>query len=872
MSQHGQFTVNGLTEIRTLTGDVGAQATPLLGDVEIEGDGRNIITDSGLLGSHKVTIALYGTGEHCVQVGNLMGNLSDIPVATNGQILIGTTGGDPAFDNLGVGNGIASVEGAGTLSIAGIDATEAQVGVVELASDAETIAGVATVPVNTAICPTALKAKLGTQTLHGLAIGASDSAAITWTAEPADGQLLIGETGAAPSLGTLTAGANIGVASAAHSITLKVAGTTDHCVQVGNATGDLTSLAAGLNGETIMGTTGADPSWTSSPQFGGSVTALNDITSTAGSLVSIGSNVISRNAINDATGADITFQKVRVAALITSGDSLGSLRYAGYDGVGYITGAKITSTNSGTVGVNQVAGDLQFFTHPDAAIALPSEPLLRMTINSAGNVTVANPDSGTALTVTAGGLTVSAGNIVATLGDITASAGGISATLGALSAGTTVTAGTGISATTGNITADAGNLVATLGSVIAATNVTAPTIRTGDPATTAAIMSLNASTITLDGTGADVGLTITPKGVSGVILTTGNFLASTGNITATLGNIIATNGGVGAGTTVSAGTTVTAGTNLSSTAGNLTLPTTAAAAGQITINGNPFLHNYGYNQSNTFVGNLAGNLTLVKTDSDRGVNNTAVGSGALGALVGTNANEGRTNTAIGASAGSAITQGSYNVIAGSSAASSITIGGYNVIIGVNAGSSYVSDESSNITIGYSIAGTAGEDNVLRIGNGTGVNPGNLNKAVIHGISGYSTVASDTRMVTIDTGSKQMGVTPAASVFTQYLSTSSTPVTMVPGICYIATKAGAQTFNLPATAAIGDRFGVMQYSKYAHSINASAGDTIYMYSSGTASGTHATFGTTYSYSNCSVTCIDTDDKFMVEMYLGAVTLT
>jgi hypothetical protein len=349
------------------------------------------------------------------------------------------------------------------------------------------------------------------------------------------------------------------------------------------------------------------------------------------------------------------------------------------------------------------------------------------------------------IVTTLGNITADAGNISATLGSlsagttvtagtgITATTGNIAATTGSMSAGTTVTAGTGISATTGDITAATGNLVATLGSVIASTNITAPTLRTGDPAAVAAIMSLNASTITLNGTGADVGLTITPKGVSGVILSTGNLLVSTGNITSTLGNIVATNGGVGAGTTVSAGTTVTAGTNLSSTAGNLTLPTTATAAGQITINGRLFMHNYGYNQSNTFLGDSAGNLAIVNTNNDRGINNTGIGADSLNDLVGTNAGEARANTAIGRSSGAALTSGSYNVIVGSSAADGMTQGTYNTLIGTNVASAYNSNESYNIVLGYGVAGTAGEGHILRIGNGTGTGVGQIDATYISGI-------------------------------------------------------------------------------------------------------------------------------------------
>ena len=163
--------------------------------------------------------------------------------------------------------------------------------------------------------------------------------------------------------------------------------TTNHTVQVGNVAGTLTSLAVGLNGETLMGSTGANPGWTSSPQFGGSVTALNDISTTAGNIISLAGDLIARNTALSTAASNIQFQKSRGAAALTAGDSLGSLRYTGYDGTGFITGAKITSDNSGTVATNRVAGNLKFWTHPDSVIALPSEPLLRMTIDPTGAIT-----------------------------------------------------------------------------------------------------------------------------------------------------------------------------------------------------------------------------------------------------------------------------------------------------------------------------------------------------------------------------------------------------------------------------------------------------------------------------------------------------
>jgi len=67
--------------------------------------------------------------------------------------------------------------------------------------------------------------------------------------------------------------------------------TTDHALLLGNGTGvAIGSLAVGATGETLMGSTGADPTWTGSPSFSGSVTSGTGVTVTTGDVdVSSGS-------------------------------------------------------------------------------------------------------------------------------------------------------------------------------------------------------------------------------------------------------------------------------------------------------------------------------------------------------------------------------------------------------------------------------------------------------------------------------------------------------------------------------------------------------------------------------------------------------
>lgn len=88
---------------------------------------------------------------------------------------------------------------AHTLTITVADATITQKGVLELATDAETIAGTAT---SVAVVPSSLAAKLGVLTAHGVLLGEGTTNALSATAVGTDGQVLLAATGADPAFGT----------------------------------------------------------------------------------------------------------------------------------------------------------------------------------------------------------------------------------------------------------------------------------------------------------------------------------------------------------------------------------------------------------------------------------------------------------------------------------------------------------------------------------------------------------------------------------------------------------------------------------------------------------------------------------------------
>lgn len=66
---------------------------------------------------------------------------------------------------------------------------------------------------------------------------------------------------AVPAAGALTihGGNNIATSGAGSTVTIDLDGTTNHTLQIGNASGSLTSLGVATNGQLPIGSTGADP-------------------------------------------------------------------------------------------------------------------------------------------------------------------------------------------------------------------------------------------------------------------------------------------------------------------------------------------------------------------------------------------------------------------------------------------------------------------------------------------------------------------------------------------------------------------------------------------------------------------------------------
>ncbi len=190
-------------------------------------------------GSNTLSIGLVNVPNSALQnssitvTGGAGISVTGSPVSLGGAVTISATGtivtqfsadvgtATPSGNNINLlgtaAQGLSTSASGATVTFTNANWSTTQKGVGTLATNAEAIAGSVS---DEAITPASLAAKLGTQTLHGFAIGGGSTNAITWTAEPINGQLPIGSTGNSPVLSTLTAGTGITITNAAGSITI----------------------------------------------------------------------------------------------------------------------------------------------------------------------------------------------------------------------------------------------------------------------------------------------------------------------------------------------------------------------------------------------------------------------------------------------------------------------------------------------------------------------------------------------------------------------------------------------------------------------------------------------------------------------------
>ncbi len=256
------------------------------------------------------------------------------------------------------------------------------------------------------------------------------------------------------------------------------------------------------------------------------------------------------------------------------------------------------------------------------------------------------------------------------------------------------------------------------------------------------------------------------------------------------------------------GTTVTVTTGASNANGTINFSATGST---VTFNTTDSYNSVGIG-TNALKANAAANARNVAIGQQAmETSTTAAAVTAIGQKAGQNSNA-TSSTFVGLQSGQgasgdqndafgvgslATNNGPYNVAIGASSLARILTGRLNTCLGNASGYNYTGGESRNIIIGSSVPGTVGESNVLRIANGTGTGDGQVNKAIIGGITGITTGGASN--VAVIDSSNQLGTVPGGAVTfnsgTQTMNISSdasaTTVNM-------ATGAGAKVVTLGST--------------------------------------------------------------------------
>ena len=389
LNAHGVLVGEGTSAVTTLA--VGTNGQVLIGGTgadpafaAITSTGNSLISTTSSHGLNidikaPVVVSYGGTGQtslntHGVLVGEGTAAITTVAVGTNGQVLIGAAGADPAFATItSSGGSILFTYGANTLNMESAlstitlkgNAGTASVlgGSVSVVGDAQTITttGSGSSLTISLISPVLVSYGGTGQTdlnAHGVLIG-EGSSPITTVAVGTNGQVLIGAGGADPAFATITStGGSLAYAVSANGLNIDInapvlvsyggTGQTDlnaHGVLVGEGSSAVTTLAVGTNGQVLIGAGGADP-------------AFATITSTGGSIVfSYGTNTLNMETATGGLWTEVTgtFQQMspsngyianngsQVELLLPSVSALGTLVRVSGKGAG---GWKVSQTVS----------------------------------------------------------------------------------------------------------------------------------------------------------------------------------------------------------------------------------------------------------------------------------------------------------------------------------------------------------------------------------------------------------------------------------------------------------------------------------------------------------------------------------------------
>jgi hypothetical protein len=232
--------------------------------------------------------------------------------------------------------------------------------------------------------------------------------------------------------GTVQPGVVLSGSSSGDALRITQTGTGNALVVEDSTNPDSTPFVIDSIGRVIVGHTSSITSVLSQTPF---VQTVSTVTNGVG-----GGVFGSFNYRADTSGGGLSFNKSRATtpgtnAVVSSGDNLGALRFAGDDGTAFIPAAYIQADVDGTPGTNDMPGRLVFSTTADGA----SSPTERMRINSAGTLIIgsgeasATPVGNTIHAPDAAGTNIAGANLTINAGNSTGNALGGYVGIGATS-------------------------------------------------------------------------------------------------------------------------------------------------------------------------------------------------------------------------------------------------------------------------------------------------------------------------------------------------------------------------------------------------------------------------------------------------------
>jgi hypothetical protein len=323
-----KFSSGGISPIETLTGNSGGAVGPTAGNtINFVGDGTTI-NIAGNPGTNTLTVNVIapltvpngGTGATTLTAhGVLLGEGTSMIVATavgsTNTVLLGNTGADPSFGT--VPNAALTNSSITLTSGTGITVTGSPVSL----GGTATIA--LTVPVSIAnggTNATSMTTTDGTIIFDGtrLVTTATGTANQVLTSNGAGVAPTYQNVSASGAVTSVSGGNNITITGTATAPIVNVSGTTNHSVQIGNATNSLSSVSVGTNGQVLVAATTADPTWVTPAAGTGlsittNATTLSYALSTPVSIANGGTNATSM-ATTDGT---VIFDGTRLVTTAT---------------------------------------------------------------------------------------------------------------------------------------------------------------------------------------------------------------------------------------------------------------------------------------------------------------------------------------------------------------------------------------------------------------------------------------------------------------------------------------------------------------------------------------------------------------------------